>query len=90
MERSGTNLNAVLGVDFESNVMGQTCIKDHRPQNSIDHERGWLNGCAQCEIERLRALLEEWEDGVYDGQDFLRRVRLALHGKDGLQLVPNG
>jgi hypothetical protein len=32
----------------------------------------------------LRALLVEWEDGMYDGQDFLRRVRLALHGDKGL------
>ena len=41
------------------------------------------------EKERLRMLLEEWEDGVYDGLDFLRRVRLALHGDGGLHVVPN-
>lgn len=30
--------------------------------------------------DELRALLLQWESGDYDGDDYLRRVRLALHG----------
>ena len=30
-------------------------------------------------IALLEGLLREWLDGEYDGQDYLRRVRLALH-----------
>lgn len=33
-----------------------------------------------AERDALRALLVEWEDGMYHGHDFLRRVRLAIHG----------
>jgi hypothetical protein len=40
------------------------------------------------EKEKLRALLSEWEAGVYDGPDFLRRVRLAICGVDGLHRPP--
>jgi len=35
--------------------MGRTCIADHRPDFSLDTSAGWRNGCAQCEIIRLRA-----------------------------------
>ena len=40
--------------------MGRTCINDHRPEHSIDSvgSEGWLNNCAQCELERLREWLE--------------------------------
>ena len=34
--------------------MGRTCISDHRPDHSLGNSE-WLNGCAQCEVERLRA-----------------------------------
>lgn len=34
--------------------MGRTCINDHRPEHSLG-DPAWHNGCAQCEIERLRA-----------------------------------
>ena len=39
--------------------MGRVCIKDHRPEHSLDHagQTTWRNGCAQCEVEALRALL---------------------------------
>lgn len=30
--------------------------------------------------DTLRALWLEWLDGVYDGKDLLRRVKLAVHG----------
>lgn len=44
----------------------------------------------QREWRSMWSLLQEWEDGVYDNPDFLRRVRLTLHGKDGLRAVtPN-
>lgn len=33
----------------------------------------------QQRIAVLEALLREWLGGEYDGQDYLRRVRLALH-----------
>ena len=36
--------------------MGRVCINDHRPEHSLGDE-SWLNGCAQCEVERLRAAL---------------------------------
>jgi hypothetical protein len=36
--------------------MGRVCINDHRPEHSLGGD-GWLNGCAQCEIERLRSAL---------------------------------
>lgn len=32
------------------------------------------------ERDELRALWVEWLDGMYDGKDLLRRVRLAVHG----------
>jgi hypothetical protein len=40
------------------------------------------------EKEQLHSLLAEWEEGVYDGPDFLRRVRLALHGDTPMRVVP--
>jgi hypothetical protein len=30
--------------------------------------------------DELRALWLEWLEGVYDGKDLLRRVKLAVHG----------
>jgi hypothetical protein len=30
--------------------------------------------------DELRALWAEWLDGMYDGPDLLRRVKLAVHG----------
>jgi len=33
------------------------------------------------------AWIREWDGGDYDGQDYLRRVRLALHGARGLRAV---
>jgi hypothetical protein len=33
-----------------------------------------------ADAEVLRALWLEWLDGMYDGPDLLRRVRLAVHG----------
>lgn len=35
-------------------MMGRSCIRDHRPEQSLGNSE-WLNGCAQCEVERLRA-----------------------------------
>ena len=43
-----------------------------------------------AERDTMRALLAEWDDGMYDSRDFLRRVRLVLHGDAGLQAVPVG
>ena len=43
-----------------------------------------------AERDTMRALLAEWHDGMYDSRDFLRRVRLVLHGDAGLQVVPVG
>ena len=40
--------------------MGLVCIKDHRTEHSLCDE-SWLNGCAQCEVERLRAEIAQWE-----------------------------
>jgi hypothetical protein len=52
--------------------MGRTCIKDHRPDHSLGNGE-WLNGCAQCEVERLRAfvaqVMEAWPLGDVDGGD---------------------
>jgi hypothetical protein len=41
-----------------------------------------LRRLGQLERERdeLRALWLEWLDGMYDGRDLLRRVKLAVHG----------
>jgi len=39
------------------------------------------------ERDTMRALLAEWDKGMYDGRDFLRRVRLVLHGDAGLTVV---
>ena len=39
------------------------------------------------ESAKLRALLTEWHEGAYDGPDFLRRVRLILHGASGFREV---
>lgn len=44
----------------------------------------------RIESDTMRALLVEWDDGMYDSRDFLRRVRLVLHGGGGLQVVPVG
>lgn len=35
---------------------------------------------AEQENARLRGLLAEWLDGMYDGPDFLRRVKIAVYG----------
>ena len=43
-----------------------------------------------AERDAMRALLAEWDEGLYDGRDFLQRVRLLLHGDAGLQAVPVG
>ena len=43
-----------------------------------------------AERDTMRSLLAEWDDGMYDGKEFLRRVRLVLHGGNGLQAVPVG
>ena len=48
-------------------AMGITCIKDHRPSDAIDSERGWLNDCALCELERLRGALE---DAIYEVENW--------------------
>lgn len=40
-------------------------------------------------IAALEALLVEWEGGMYDGPDFLRRVRLALLGTGLAVVTPN-
>lgn len=39
--------------------MGLVCIRDHRPEHSLDHSGAttWLNGCAQCEVKALEATL---------------------------------
>lgn len=34
----------------------------------------------EAQRDELRALWVEWLDGMYDGRDLLRRVRLAVHG----------
>ena len=34
--------------------MGRVCINDHRPEHSMGGD-GWANGCAQCELDKLRA-----------------------------------
>ena len=39
------------------------------------------------ENTKLRALLTEWHEGAYYGRDFLRLVRLILHGANGLREV---
>lgn len=43
----------------------------------------------EAAIGKLRALLVEWEGGMYDGQDFMRRVRLTLHGTGLAVVTPN-
>jgi hypothetical protein len=52
--------------------MGLTCIKDHRPAQSLGNE-DYLNGCAQCEVERLRAFASDvmtaWPIGDVDGSE---------------------
>lgn len=35
---------------------------------------------AKKERDALKALLAEWLDGMYQGPDFLRRVKIAVHG----------
>jgi hypothetical protein len=53
-------------------------------------------GIRQLERERdeLRGLWLEWLEGLYDGKDLLRRVRLAVHGplrkpdSDGVSVPP--
>ena len=53
-------------------TMGRVCINDHRPEHSLGGD-GWLNGCAQCEVERLRAfaadVMQAWPHGDVDGCD---------------------
>jgi len=44
-------------------MMGRICVKDHRPEHSLGDER-WLNGCAQCEIERLYAELDRQREVI--------------------------
>lgn len=52
--------------------MGRVCINDHRPEHSLGGD-GWVNGCAQCEVERLRSFVAEvmqaWPLGDVDGGD---------------------
>ena len=48
-----------------------------------------LHSDHEAAIEKLRALLAEWEGGMYDGPDYLRRVRLALHGTGLAVVTPN-
>jgi hypothetical protein len=43
--------------------MGRTCIADHRPEHSLGNS-AWRNGCAQCEIERLRVALDQLLDDM--------------------------
>jgi len=38
--------------------MGITCKNDHRAAHSMGNER-WMNGCAQCEIERIDGVIKE-------------------------------
>lgn len=37
-------------------------------------------GQLERERDELRALWLEWLEGMYDGMDLLRRVKLAVHG----------
>ena len=56
----------------------------------IERARDTLTAyAAQVADERdtMRALLAEWDKGMYDGRDFLRRVRLVLYGDAGLTVV---
>lgn len=38
--------------------MSRVCINDHRAEQSLGDPR-WMNGCAQCELERLQRYLRE-------------------------------
>lgn len=46
--------------------MGRVCIKDHRPEQSLGGD-GWLNGCAQCEVEWLRVEIERALQSEHEG-----------------------
>ena len=43
--------------------MSITCTNDHRATDALGNPE-WANGCAMCEIERLRAALTLLRDGL--------------------------
>ncbi len=66
-------------------------ISDQRKRELLDEAQWFMvAGMAVIQRDEFRELLAEWNEGMYSGGDFLRRVRLALHGHAGLSLVrPN-
>lgn len=66
-------------------------VSAQRKRELLDEAQWFMvAGMAIIQRDEFRELLAEWNEGAYSGGDFLRRVRLALHGNAGLSLVrPN-
>lgn len=67
-------------------MMGRSCVRDHHPEHALENPE-WLNGCAQCEVEWLRAeLMREHADHAETVRDTLSIIAERRAEIDGLRV----